>query len=146
MAPIVILGSVWHSIDYDGPCERICQPPLPAHPSGPAVPHASSAQGDAGRSDGADMGRATQPGGDTQIYSNQTTTVPPSSHPSHSTTTAPSPANATSAARGGALQSAASLSGMSASLPHLYCEATRTMKRVSFPTFCPIRRVPRRPA
>ncbi|XP_004411238.1 PREDICTED: signal transducer CD24-like [Odobenus rosmarus divergens] len=57
----------------------------------------------------------------TQIYSNQTALVTLSSNFSHSTSTAPNPANATTTPTGGALQSTASLFVISFSLLHLYC-------------------------
>eukprot|EP00069_Balaena_mysticetus_P005891 bmy_04951T0 len=57
----------------------------------------------------------------TQIYSNQTTTVTPSSNSSQHTSAAPSSANATTKANDGALQSTASLLVISVSLLHLYC-------------------------
>uniref|UniRef100_A0A8C0DKC1 Signal transducer CD24 n=1 Tax=Balaenoptera musculus TaxID=9771 RepID=A0A8C0DKC1_BALMU len=56
----------------------------------------------------------------TQIYSNQTTVVTPSSNSSQHTS-APNPANATTKASDGALQSTASLLVISVSLLHLYC-------------------------
>ncbi|KAM9059809.1 signal transducer CD24-like [Megaptera novaeangliae] len=56
----------------------------------------------------------------TQIYSNQTTAVTPSSNSSQHTSAAPNPANATNASDG-ALQSTASLLVTSVSLLHLYC-------------------------
>nr|KAF6341030.1 CD24 molecule [Myotis myotis] len=57
----------------------------------------------------------------TQIYSNQTTSVTPASNPSHNTSTTQSPANATTRASGGALQSTASVFVISLALLHLYC-------------------------
>ncbi|KAM6181072.1 signal transducer CD24 [Erethizon dorsatum] len=57
----------------------------------------------------------------TQIYSNQTTAVTPSSNTSQNTSTIPNPTNATTKAGSGALQSAASLLVVSISLLHLYC-------------------------
>ncbi|XP_065733100.1 signal transducer CD24-like [Phocoena phocoena] len=57
----------------------------------------------------------------TQIYSNQTTVVTPSSNSSQHTSAAPNPANATTKASAGTLQSAASLLVISLSLLHLYC-------------------------
>lgn len=57
----------------------------------------------------------------TQIYSNQTTPVTPASNPSHNTSTTQSPANATTKASGGALQSTASVFVISLALLHLYC-------------------------
>uniref|UniRef100_A0A8D0K204 CD24 molecule n=2 Tax=Sus scrofa TaxID=9823 RepID=A0A8D0K204_PIG len=57
----------------------------------------------------------------TQIYSNQTTLVTVSSNSTHSTSAAPNPANATTKASDGALQSTASLFVLSVSLLHLYC-------------------------
>ncbi|KAL4662892.1 hypothetical protein H8957_014203 [Semnopithecus entellus] len=56
----------------------------------------------------------------TQIYSSQTTVVTVSSNSSQSTSTAPNPANATTKAVSGALQSTASLFVVSLSLLHLY--------------------------
>uniref|UniRef100_A0A8C0DFT0 CD24 n=1 Tax=Balaenoptera musculus TaxID=9771 RepID=A0A8C0DFT0_BALMU len=55
------------------------------------------------------------------IYSNQTTVVTPSSNSSQHTSAAPNPANATTKASDGALQSTASLLVISVSLLHLYC-------------------------
>ncbi|XP_067593294.1 signal transducer CD24-like [Pseudorca crassidens] len=57
----------------------------------------------------------------TQVYSNQTTVVTPSNKSSQHTSAAPSPANATTKASDGALQSTASLLVISVSLLHLYC-------------------------
>nr|KAF6362647.1 CD24 molecule [Pipistrellus kuhlii] len=57
----------------------------------------------------------------TQIYSNSTTPSPPVSNPSHNTSTTQSPANATTRASGGALQSTASVFVISLALLHLYC-------------------------
>uniref|UniRef100_A0A452V4J5 Signal transducer CD24 n=1 Tax=Ursus maritimus TaxID=29073 RepID=A0A452V4J5_URSMA len=57
-----------------------------------------------------------------QIYSNQTAVVTFSSNSSsQSTSTAPNPANTTTAPTGGALWSTASLLVISFSLLHLYC-------------------------
>ncbi|XP_028350525.1 signal transducer CD24 [Physeter macrocephalus] len=55
------------------------------------------------------------------IYSNQTTVVTPPSNSSQHTSAAPNPANATTKASDGALQSTASLLVISVSLLHLYC-------------------------
>nr|XP_058939167.1 signal transducer CD24 [Kogia breviceps] len=55
------------------------------------------------------------------IYSNQTTVTTPSSNSSQHTSAAPNPANATTKASDGALQSTASLLVISVSLLHLYC-------------------------
>ncbi|XP_024652761.2 signal transducer CD24-like [Macaca nemestrina] len=71
----------------------------------------------------------------TQIYSNQTTVVTVSSNSSQSTSTAPNPANATTKAVGGALQSTASLFVVSLSLLHLYCQKTQAKKQLNFPIF-----------
>ncbi|EHB10550.1 Signal transducer CD24 [Heterocephalus glaber] len=57
----------------------------------------------------------------TQIYSNQTAVVQPSSNTSQNTSTTPNPTNATTKAGNGALQSTASLLVVSISLLHLYC-------------------------
>ncbi|XP_065729697.1 signal transducer CD24-like [Phocoena phocoena] len=57
----------------------------------------------------------------TQIYSNQTAVVTPSSNSSQYMSAAPNPANATTKASDGALQSTASLLVTSVSLLHLYC-------------------------
>uniref|UniRef100_A0A8C6BD65 Signal transducer CD24 n=1 Tax=Monodon monoceros TaxID=40151 RepID=A0A8C6BD65_MONMO len=57
----------------------------------------------------------------TQIYSNQTTVVMPSSNSSQHTSAAPNPANATTKASAGTLQSTAGLLVISLSLLHLYC-------------------------
>ncbi|XP_061043638.1 signal transducer CD24-like [Eubalaena glacialis] len=57
----------------------------------------------------------------TQIYSDQTTVVTPSSNSSQHTSAAPNPANATTKAGDGALQSTASLLVILVSLLHLYC-------------------------
>ncbi|XP_026971897.1 signal transducer CD24-like [Globicephala melas] len=57
----------------------------------------------------------------TQIYSNQTTVVTPSSNSSQHTSAAPNPANATTKASAGTLQSTAGLLVISFSLLHLYC-------------------------
>ncbi|XP_059852074.1 signal transducer CD24-like [Delphinus delphis] len=57
----------------------------------------------------------------TQIYSNQTTVVTPSSNSSQHTSAAPNPANATTKASAGTLQSTAGLLVISLSLLHLYC-------------------------
>ncbi|KAB1275477.1 Signal transducer CD24 [Camelus dromedarius] len=57
----------------------------------------------------------------TQIYSNQTTVPPVSSNSSQTTSAIPNPANATTKAHNGALQSTASLFMISVSLLHLYC-------------------------
>uniref|UniRef100_A0A8C6AET7 Signal transducer CD24 n=1 Tax=Monodon monoceros TaxID=40151 RepID=A0A8C6AET7_MONMO len=57
----------------------------------------------------------------TQIYSNQTTVVTPSSNSSQHTSAAPNPANATTKASDGTLQSTTSLLVISLSLLHLYC-------------------------
>ncbi|TEA41141.1 hypothetical protein DBR06_SOUSAS18010052 [Sousa chinensis] len=57
----------------------------------------------------------------TQIYSNQTTVVTPSSNSSQHTSAAPNPANATTKASDGTLQSTAGLLVISLSLLHLYC-------------------------
>ncbi|XP_032482469.1 signal transducer CD24-like [Phocoena sinus] len=57
----------------------------------------------------------------TQIYSNQTAVVTPSSNSSQHMSAAPNPANATTKASDGALQSTASLLVTSVSLLHLYC-------------------------
>nr|XP_033699242.1 signal transducer CD24-like [Tursiops truncatus] len=57
----------------------------------------------------------------TQIYSNQKTVVTPSSNSSQHTSAAPSPANATTMASAGTLQSTAGLLVISLSLLHLYC-------------------------
>ncbi|KAM7154399.1 signal transducer CD24-like [Molossus nigricans] len=56
----------------------------------------------------------------TQIYSNQTTATP-ASNPSHNTSTTPSPANTTTKASGGALQSTARVFVISLAPLHLYC-------------------------
>ncbi|XP_065733089.1 signal transducer CD24-like [Phocoena phocoena] len=56
-----------------------------------------------------------------QVNSNQTTVVTPSSNSSQHTSAAPNPANATTKASDGALQSTASLLAISVSLLHLYC-------------------------
>uniref|UniRef100_A0A671DZN6 CD24 molecule n=1 Tax=Rhinolophus ferrumequinum TaxID=59479 RepID=A0A671DZN6_RHIFE len=57
----------------------------------------------------------------TQICSNQTASVSPSSNPTHNTSSTASPANATTKASDAALQSTASLFVISFSLLHLYC-------------------------
>ncbi|XP_024621172.1 signal transducer CD24 [Neophocaena asiaeorientalis asiaeorientalis] len=57
----------------------------------------------------------------TQIYSNQTAVVTPSSNSSQHTSAAPNPANATTKASAGTLQSTAGLLVISLSLLHLYC-------------------------
>nr|XP_005552293.1 PREDICTED: signal transducer CD24 isoform X1 [Macaca fascicularis]XP_015304503.1 PREDICTED: signal transducer CD24 isoform X1 [Macaca fascicularis] len=57
----------------------------------------------------------------TQIYSSVTTSAPLSSNSSQNTSTTPNPANTTTKAVGGALQSTASLFVVSLSLLHLYC-------------------------
>ncbi|XP_067593339.1 signal transducer CD24-like [Pseudorca crassidens] len=57
----------------------------------------------------------------TQIYSNQTAVVTPSSNSSQHTSAAPNPANATTKASDGTLQSTASLLVISLSLLHLCC-------------------------
>uniref|UniRef100_A0AC11BJB0 Uncharacterized protein n=2 Tax=Caprinae TaxID=9963 RepID=A0AC11BJB0_SHEEP len=118
-----------------------CEPDPPAWegraPAGarcplPAVLRHPAIQRDALRTDGADMGRAIVarlglgllllalllP---TQTYSNQTTVVTPSSNSSQTTSPAPHPANATTKASDGTLQSTASLFVISVSLLHLYC-------------------------
>uniref|UniRef100_A0AC11BHS3 Uncharacterized protein n=1 Tax=Ovis aries TaxID=9940 RepID=A0AC11BHS3_SHEEP len=56
-----------------------------------------------------------------RTYSNQTTVVTPSSNSSQTTSPAPHPANATTKASDGTLQSTASLFVISVSLLHLYC-------------------------
>ncbi|XP_027407099.1 signal transducer CD24 [Bos indicus] len=97
----------------------------------PAILRHPAIQRDALRTDGADMGRAIVarlglgllllalllP---TQTYSNQTTVVTPSNS-SQTTSPAPHPANATTKASDGTLQSTASLFVISVSLLHLYC-------------------------
>uniref|UniRef100_A0A7N9D3B9 CD24 n=1 Tax=Macaca fascicularis TaxID=9541 RepID=A0A7N9D3B9_MACFA len=55
------------------------------------------------------------------IYSTVTTSAPLSSNSSQNTSTTPNPANTTTKAVGGALQSTASLFVVSLSLLHLYC-------------------------
>ncbi|XP_059799156.1 signal transducer CD24 [Balaenoptera ricei] len=57
----------------------------------------------------------------TQIYSNQTTVVTPSSNSSQNISAAPNPANATIMSSDDALQSTASLFMISVSLLHLCC-------------------------
>ncbi|XP_010620118.1 signal transducer CD24, partial [Fukomys damarensis] len=57
----------------------------------------------------------------TQIYSNQTAVVQPSSNTSQNTSTTPNPTNATTKAGNSALQSTANLFVVSISLLHLYC-------------------------
>ncbi|XP_020025676.1 signal transducer CD24 [Castor canadensis] len=57
----------------------------------------------------------------TQIYSNQTTTLPLSSNVAQNTSTPPNPTNATTRGGGNALQSTAGLLVVSLSLLHLYC-------------------------
>ncbi|XP_033712564.1 signal transducer CD24 [Lagenorhynchus albirostris] len=57
----------------------------------------------------------------TQIYSNQTAVVTPPSNSSQHTSAAPNPANATTKASAGTLQSTAGLLVISLSLLHLYC-------------------------
>ncbi|XP_030784927.1 signal transducer CD24 isoform X1 [Rhinopithecus roxellana] len=98
----------------------------------PEVLQAPSIQRDAQRTDGGDMGRAMVarlglgllllalllP---TQIYSAGVTSTPLSSTSSQNTSTTPNPANTTTKAVGGALQSTASLFVVSLSLLHLYC-------------------------
>ncbi|XP_011734703.1 signal transducer CD24 isoform X2 [Macaca nemestrina] len=56
-----------------------------------------------------------------KIYSSVTTSAPLSSNSSQNTSTTPNPANTTTKAVGGALQSTASLFMVSLSLLHLYC-------------------------
>ncbi|XP_065767759.1 signal transducer CD24 [Muntiacus reevesi] len=98
----------------------------------PAVLRHPAIQRDALRTDGADMGRAIVarlglgllllalllP---TQTYSNQTTVATPSNSSSQTTSPALHPANATTKASDGTLQSTASLFVISVSLLHLYC-------------------------
>uniref|UniRef100_A0A7N9CVY4 Signal transducer CD24 n=1 Tax=Macaca fascicularis TaxID=9541 RepID=A0A7N9CVY4_MACFA len=98
----------------------------------PEVLQVPGIQRDAQRTDGGDMGRAMVarlglgllllalllP---TQIYSTVTTSAPLSSNSSQNTSTTPNPANTTTKAVGGALQSTASLFVVSLSLLHLYC-------------------------
>ncbi|EHB09031.1 Signal transducer CD24 [Heterocephalus glaber] len=57
----------------------------------------------------------------TQIYSNRTAVVQPSSNTSQNTSTTPNPTNATTKAGSGALQSTASLLVVSTSLLPFYC-------------------------
>uniref|UniRef100_A0A671FPB4 Uncharacterized protein n=1 Tax=Rhinolophus ferrumequinum TaxID=59479 RepID=A0A671FPB4_RHIFE len=91
-----------------------------------------------GQSDG---GQA-QTGAD---YSNQTIAVTPSSNPSHKTSTSPSPANATTKASGGDLQSTTASLLVSFSLLHHYCWDSEQETSVLLHLLNPIQMASRHP-
>uniref|UniRef100_A0A8D0IMR3 Uncharacterized protein n=1 Tax=Sus scrofa TaxID=9823 RepID=A0A8D0IMR3_PIG len=80
-----------------------------------------------------------------QIYSNQTTLVTVSSNSTQNTSAAPKPANATTKASDGAMQSTASLFVLSVSVLHLYVKRLRPRNIYTSPFLNPNQMASRHP-